>query len=196
MTTKTPHPNVEIVSCPSCGLQWDKLTEQHACIESFGECIVCRFMPSGRGTHSGTSDELSTIQRKQREMLRCQNVNMTPEMKPTNQKHRGIARLEVDRRITRDDIIRMARDAGVHLGADDGKTALFWYPEIERFAELVADAARKEEREQCAQICDDEKYFGYVPPEDMNAEYYYNEAASSCAASIRARSKHDTKRTD
>jgi len=49
--------------------------------------------------------------------------------------------------MTRDDIIRMAREAG--LSNDFGNLGYPYLPELERFAELVAAA----EREVCAQIC-------------------------------------------
>jgi len=48
--------------------------------------------------------------------------------------------------MTRDDIIRMAREAGVH----DSWDLNWWDPYYERFANLVAEA----EREACAKVCD------------------------------------------
>ena len=53
--------------------------------------------------------------------------------------------------MTREDIIRMAREAGFErLGHDDDD--LVCYPEeVEAFAALVAAA----EREACAKVCDD-----------------------------------------
>lgn len=69
--------------------------------------------------------------------------------------------------MTRDDIIRMARDAscsGTHLLA----TA----QELERFAELVAAA----EREACAKVCDEQA-----------EEPEFPERAAYCAEAIRAR---------
>jgi len=70
--------------------------------------------------------------------------------------------------MTRDDIIRMAREAG--LSNDFGKLGYPYLPELERFANLVAAAERNRtwsqdhwteyelgiaaaEREVCAQIC-------------------------------------------
>jgi hypothetical protein len=47
--------------------------------------------------------------------------------------------------MTRDDIIRMAKEAG----GDDWGIFRDFMPEIERFAELVAAA----EREACAKVC-------------------------------------------
>lgn len=49
--------------------------------------------------------------------------------------------------MNRDDIIRLAREAG--LSNDFGKLGYPYLPELERFANLVAAA----EREVCAQIC-------------------------------------------
>lgn len=51
--------------------------------------------------------------------------------------------------MTRDDIIKMAREAG--LSNDFGHLGYPYLPELERFAELVAAA----EREACAKVCDD-----------------------------------------
>jgi hypothetical protein len=71
--------------------------------------------------------------------------------------------------MTRDDIIRMAREAG---GEDWGIFRDFM-PEIERFAALVAAA----EREECAKVCD-----------EVNKEYDGEEVSASwIAAAIRAR---------
>jgi hypothetical protein len=99
--------------------------------------------------------------------------------------------------MTKDDIIRMAREAGIHHGFDsegqwDGltNTELFErhphpgdkvYGEkrmveiLERFVALVAAA----EREECAKVC-----------EDIDKEYEGEDVlATWCAAAIRARSK-------
>jgi hypothetical protein len=87
--------------------------------------------------------------------------------------------------MTRDDIIRMAKEAGWH----DGLLAVtFTVPLLERFAALVAAA----EREACAKVCD-EKYEA-VPKSDPYAEadgdyseLIYAGAAQDCADAIRAR---------
>ena len=52
--------------------------------------------------------------------------------------------------MTKEDIIKMAREAGLHIATD-----VHWMPVIgveyaKRFAALVADA----EREACAKVCD------------------------------------------
>jgi hypothetical protein len=70
--------------------------------------------------------------------------------------------------MTRDDIIRMAREAGATVSSFHGRFVM--YPDdIERFAALVAAA----EREECATVCE---------------EFYSVEfIAQDCAAAIRAR---------
>ena len=81
--------------------------------------------------------------------------------------------------MTRDDIIRMAREAGLLvIETADGGEAVYTWPhgitdELERFANLVAAA----EREACAKVC--ESLF------DMDDDSC-NEA-EQCAAAIRAR---------
>jgi hypothetical protein len=66
--------------------------------------------------------------------------------------------------MNRDDIIRMAREAGLH-------DPMVFYAGYERFAALVAAA----EREACAKVCDDRE----------RANLY---GVKECAAAIRARS--------
>ena len=64
--------------------------------------------------------------------------------------------------MNREDLIRMAREAGLLvIGTADGSEAVYTWPqgitdELERFAALVAAAARAEEREACAKVCEDE----------------------------------------
>jgi len=84
--------------------------------------------------------------------------------------------------MNRDDIIRMAREAGfirVMQVYEDGSEIVTVAPieELTRFAELVAAA----EREVCAKVCE----------EVMGAwtETNYNAACGDCAAAIRARSE-------
>ena len=76
--------------------------------------------------------------------------------------------------MTREDIIRMAREAGFDpqdMSADFTCNLI----DIERFAALVAAAAKAEEREACAAICDrfQSRDVGMQPAE--------------CAGAIRAR---------
>ncbi len=80
--------------------------------------------------------------------------------------------------MTRDDIIRTARDSGL-VGLEQGGIL----ENFQRFAALVAAA----EREACAKICDETRYTGDVPAEDGEARQYYDAAAEDCAEQIRAR---------
>jgi len=74
--------------------------------------------------------------------------------------------------MTRDDIIRMAREAGGYRAAPTDKALLLLSEShLERFANLVAAA----EREECAKVC-----------EEWGA---FNKIAAECAEAIRARSK-------
>lgn len=68
--------------------------------------------------------------------------------------------------MTRDEIIRMAREAGVYSGANE----IVFAASLERFAVLVAAA----EQEECAKVLDDWKK--------------HNWTFEDCAAAIRARS--------
>lgn len=63
--------------------------------------------------------------------------------------------------MTRDDIIRMAHEAGLHLA-----TETHWMPIIDlkyaqKFAELVAAA----ERSACAQVCEERQWQGLTEAE-------------------------------
>ena len=51
--------------------------------------------------------------------------------------------------ISRDDIIEMARQAGIIFGYPA------YHDRIEAFAKLVADVATAKEREACAKVCDE-----------------------------------------
>ena len=55
--------------------------------------------------------------------------------------------------MTQDDIIRMAREAGMAFSELFGGQRIIdgWLPDLERFAQLIAAA----EREACAKLCDD-----------------------------------------
>ena len=95
--------------------------------------------------------------------------------------------------MTRDDVIRVAREAGMapHLGRtdDDGKyipainaiktsVPVQW---LERFAALVAAV----EREACAQVCDG-VYYRHIGPESGEVRY----GVAACAEAIRASCSH------
>ena len=86
--------------------------------------------------------------------------------------------------MTREDIIRMAREAGfanVRGGLmDNGEFSDYWdcWPnQLERFAELVAAA----EREACAQVCESMR----PSKEEFDPRYYAG--CTDSAAAIRAR---------
>jgi len=53
------------VLCPCCRNHFEQDSEQAICVESFGECIFCRFSPNSKGSKSGTQAELSEIVVKQ-----------------------------------------------------------------------------------------------------------------------------------
>jgi len=75
--------------------------------------------------------------------------------------------------MTRDDVIRMAREAGFEVDTDDvWITDGYWLKELTRFAAFVAAA----EREACAKVCDELKW--HKAPLNF---------AENCAAAIRAR---------
>ena len=76
--------------------------------------------------------------------------------------------------MTRDDIIRMAREANL----TDGIELPHEIEAVERFAALVAAA----EREACAKVCD-----AYDVAEDVNS----SDTAEGIALAIRARGQHD-----
>ena len=86
--------------------------------------------------------------------------------------------------MNREDIIRMAREAGfaVDERAQQHQPNCIFHTHhmvdklLERFAALVAAAAKAEEREACASVCEEqEELRGHTP--------------FDCAAAIRARSK-------
>jgi hypothetical protein len=80
--------------------------------------------------------------------------------------------------MNREDIIRMAREAG----EAEGMAEFVFHPVIERFASLVASA----EREACARVCDDINAI-YKWPQDTAERV----ASQWCADAIRLREKHD-----
>ena len=76
--------------------------------------------------------------------------------------------------LKREDIIRMAREAGFEQLAPDIEDWVCFTEEIERFAALVAAA----EREACAKVCEASAYCD-------DGDYW----KQRCAAAIRARGK-------
>lgn len=61
------------IKCPCCCNYFEQDTEQAICVESFGECIFCRFSPNSRGSKSGTNAELTEIVAKQEVKRRFKN---------------------------------------------------------------------------------------------------------------------------
>jgi len=84
--------------------------------------------------------------------------------------------------MNREEIIRMAREAGFEVyGTDVWITDGWWLEELERFAALVA----AHEREACAKVCD---VLGVHPALNVfngGPEWYKH--GKDCAAAIRAR---------
>jgi hypothetical protein len=83
--------------------------------------------------------------------------------------------------MTRDDIIRLAREAGWH---DELLSVSFTEPLLERFAVLIAAA----EREACAKLCEEnlrDEYLRQARP--IQEEVMLLAAIADCAAAIRAR---------
>lgn len=49
-------------ACPTCRFDHGGDCEQQVCIDLYGECFTCRFVPHGTGSGSGTPDEFVAIQ--------------------------------------------------------------------------------------------------------------------------------------
>ena len=73
--------------------------------------------------------------------------------------------------MNREDIIKLARDCGINFHQAG-------WPELERFAALVAAAARAEEREACAKVV------------EASPSYDWHRFACEAAAAIRARKEN------
>lgn len=59
-----------LLVCPACGTKWEHDSEQAICIEKHGECVVCRFSPSGKGSRSGTMKDLDNIALERKRRMR------------------------------------------------------------------------------------------------------------------------------
>ena len=78
----------------------------------------------------------------------------------------------------KNDIIRMAREAGFVVDPDDVRiTDGYWIKELTHFAALVAAA----EREACAKVCED------IPLPQCTTTLIHLPTIEACAAAIRAR---------
>ena len=89
--------------------------------------------------------------------------------------------------MTRDEIIRMAREAGAH---EKHLVMYMDFDDLERFAAIVAAA----EREACAKLCDSESergFFNWKNDIPQNKEFWNGGQmfASQLAEEIRARSQ-------
>ena len=88
--------------------------------------------------------------------------------------------------MTRDDIIRLAREAGFA----DGVADIVGLEGFARFAALVA----AHEREQCAKVCDlVAKDRGMFHPDDEDFKNGVLGGATMCAVTIRARKPNETR---
>jgi len=47
--------------CPCCSRAWPIGCEQEISIRFYGECIVCKFSPQGKGSNNGTTRELDIV---------------------------------------------------------------------------------------------------------------------------------------
>lgn len=70
-------------------------------------------------------------------------------------------------------IIELAKQAGWEYAHNDSGFEPLW-----AFAKLVEEAARADEREECAKLCDDM---------DSTSDYYGSRVELICAEAIRAR---------
>jgi hypothetical protein len=84
--------------------------------------------------------------------------------------------------MTRDDIIRMALEAGFEL--HDGAFAVALWVGTENDLEHFADLVTAAEREACAKVCDDKVDAEYATGKVDHNEMGWTQA---CAAAIRAR---------
>ena len=83
----------------------------------------------------------------------------------------------------REAVIRMAREAGLAYGSDEKPLG-----SVTRFAALVAAAARAEENEACARLCD-QMFHDWCNQEfeDEDEAYRNKPDAEDCKKAIRAR---------
>jgi len=86
--------------------------------------------------------------------------------------------------MTKDDIIKLAHDAGLHLATDVNWMPIVGFEYAEKFANLVA----KHEREACETAVEDMAR-KYQKAHEVSAE----NVADACAYAIRARAAHNIK---
>ena len=84
--------------------------------------------------------------------------------------------------MTQDEIIEMAKQAGMRLDKHNG--GFVDASEIKRFAQMVEAKASAKEREACGQLCIDEVWASTINGTAVEA---FNYASKECANRIRAR---------
>jgi len=77
--------------------------------------------------------------------------------------------------MTKDDIIRMAHEAGLHLATDVKWMPIIGLEYAEKFAAIAYAAGAAAEREECAKVC------------DALGDEYADANPAECAEAIRAR---------
>ena len=93
--------------------------------------------------------------------------------------------------MNREDIVRMAREAGMQLAwiatvPDTNKMKVLCdFDQVQRFAALVAAVARAEENEACAKVCEGLGVHPALNVFNGGPEWYKH--GKDCAAAIRAR---------
>ena len=85
----------------------------------------------------------------------------------------------------REDIIRMAREAGFRDTTTPVVALGVSWEQVQRFATLVAAAARAEENEACAKVCEGLGVHPALNVFNGGPEWYKH--GKDCAAAIRAR---------
>jgi hypothetical protein len=81
--------------------------------------------------------------------------------------------------MNRNDIIRIAQDAGLHIATDVNWMPIIGLEYAERFAKLVA----QHEREACAKVCDEAS----GAAKNVDPQGFVWKAVKECAYAIRAR---------
>ena len=51
----------ENIECPKCFRCWPVDCEQAISVEMYGECVVCKFTPQGKGSNDGTPEQLHEV---------------------------------------------------------------------------------------------------------------------------------------
>lgn len=95
----------------------------------------------------------------------------------------------MDSTISREEIMRMARDAGWH---DALLSVSFTQPLLEKFFHMAYEAGAKIEREACAKVCRrEQRSYEHLDRNGRSRYLDYAEVAGVCAAVIESRGKND-----